>query len=117
MIPKISLIFYFLQLTPQNVEYWCNEAGVHHKEIVTKQAILETGWFRSYNCRKRNNLFGLWDSRKHKYFEFDHWIQSIEGYKNMIQYKYQGGDYYLFLDSIGYAEAENYISTLKKIRY
>ena len=36
-----------------------NESEVQHKDIVLRQAILETGWLTSYSCKKRHNLFGF----------------------------------------------------------
>ena len=33
----------------------------------------------------------------------------------MIEYKYKGGDYYEFLDRIGYAEDKEYIKKVKAV--
>ena len=88
---------------------------VEYPEIVYAQAVLETGYFTSKLCIKYNNLFGLYNSKKQEFFKFDNWEESVLAYKNMIQYKYIGGDYYKFLDSIGYAEDPNYINKLKYI--
>jgi len=113
---KIILYFHFLLPTPENVYNECIRQEVKHPDIVTTQFILETGWGKSYNCIKRNNLFGLYDSRNHCYFSFNHWRESIKGYKTMVQYKYKGGDYYKFLIDLGYAEDKNYVSKLKNIK-
>ena len=89
---------------------------VKFKKEVLAQAILETGYFKSYNCRVRNNTLGLFNSRKMQYFEFDHWSESIKGYKNMIEYRLKDDeDYYNFLKRIGYAEDPNYIAKVKRI--
>ena len=88
---------------------------IEYPEIVFAQAILETGHFRSKLCKENNNLFGLYNSKKKEYFKFSHWAESVEAYKNYIQYKYFYGDYYLFLDSIGYASDPQYINKVKNI--
>lgn len=90
--------------------------GVQHPDIVYAQAVLETGYFNSRVYREYNNLFGLYNSRIKDYYKFNHWVESVIAYLEYIQYKYKPpGDYYEFLDSIGYAEDEQYISKLRKI--
>ena len=89
---------------------------VKYPHIVYAQAVLETGHFKSDLCLNGNNLFGLYDSKKHRYYTFDHWKDCIIAYKEMIQYKYKDGDDYLnFLKEIGYAEDPEYICKLKKL--
>lgn len=112
----------FFSKSPQEglmeaLEYY----DVKHPKIVQAQAILETGNFTSEGCLVDNNLFGLYDSKRQRYYSFDHWISSVEAYVSMVQYKYKGGndkppnDYYKFLSDIGYAEDPNYINKLKGI--
>ena len=94
---------------------------VKHPQIVYAQAILETGHFKSDLCLNGNNLFGLYNSKKHRYYTFDHWKDCVIAYKEMVQYKYKGdndkppNDYYKFLSDIGYAEDAQYIQKLKDI--
>lgn len=94
---------------------------VKHPQIVYAQAILETGHFKSDLCLNSNNLFGLYNSKKNRYYTFDHWKDCVIAYKEMVQYKYKGekeeppNDYYKFLSDIGYAEDPNYINKLKGI--
>lgn len=89
---------------------------VRHPQIVYAQAVLETGHFKSDLYLNGNNLFGLYNSRKHRYYTFDHWKDCIIAYKEMIQYKYKDGDDYLnFLKEIGYAEDSEYICKLKEL--
>ena len=107
----------FFSKSPQEglmkaLEYY----GVKHSQIVYAQAVLETGHFKSDLCLNNNNLFGLYNSKRGKYYKFDHWIESVIAYKDFIQYKYKPPeDYYKFLQRIGYAEDSNYISKLKGI--
>lgn len=90
--------------------------NIQFPEIVYAQAILETGHFKSNLCIRCNNLFGLYNSRKGRYYEFEHWTESVKAYRDYIQYKYKPpDDYYHFLSSIGYAEDEYYITKLRKI--
>lgn len=93
--------------------------GIRHPKIVLAQAILETGWFRSPLCRNRHNLFGLTNPKTGKYYEFNHWTESVQAYYTKVQYKYKGGNYLLWLHKIGYAEDPRYIrevtQVLKKI--
>lgn len=90
--------------------------NIEHSDIVYKQAILETGNFKSDLCVNKNNLFGLYDSKNKEYYSFNHWTESVKAYKKYIQYRYKGNeDYYHFLSRIGYAEDKQYISKLKKL--
>lgn len=110
-------------LTVSNVKTYLKEIGVHHVDIVVRQAILETGWLKSYSAKTRHNLFGLTNGRTKSYYVFDHWKESCKGYRDMVQYKYEKmgynyeeGDYYKFLVSMHYAADPDYISKLKSIK-
>ena len=88
--------------------------GLHHQSVVLAQALLETGYFTSNVCLYKHNLFGL-TRRDGQYYEFATWQDSVKGYRDMIQYRYKGGDYYEFLRRVPYAEDPNYISKVKQI--
>ena len=89
--------------------------GILYPKIVLAQAILVTGWFRSSVCRNKHNLFGLTNPRTGKYYEFNHWTESVRAYYTKVQYKYKGGNYLLWLDEIGYAEDSDYVLVITKI--
>ena len=89
--------------------------GIRHPKIVLAQAILETGWFRSPLCRNRHNLFGLTNPKTGKYYEFNHWTESVRAYFTKVQYKYTGGNYLLWLHKIGYAEDPRYVREVMKV--
>ena len=89
--------------------------GIQHPRIVLAQAILETGWFRSPLCRNRHNLFGLTNPKTGKYYEFNHWTESVRAYYTKVQYKYKGGNYLLWLHKIGYAEDPRYVREVMKV--
>lgn len=89
---------------------------IKYPEIVYAQAILETGHFKSKVYQNNNNLFGLYDSKNKKYYQFKHWSESIIAYKSYIQSKYNSDmSYYNFLKCINYAEDINYINKLKNL--
>lgn len=90
--------------------------NIKHPRIVLAQAKLETGNYKSNHCINKNNLFGLYNSRKKEYFSFEHWHHSVKAYKDMIEYKHKNGeDYYEFLIRISYASDPNYVSKVKQI--
>ena len=96
------------QLTIPNLYKEIIRNGILYPKIVFAQAILETGWFRSSVCRNKHNLFGLTNPRTGKYYEFNHWTESVRAYYTKVQYKYKGGNYLLWLEEIGYAENPMY---------
>ena len=89
--------------------------GIRYPKIVLAQAILETGWFRSPLCRNRHNLFGLTNPQTGKYYEFNHWTESVRAYYTKVQYKYKGGNYLLWLRDVGYAEDPRYIREVIRV--
>ena len=91
------------ELTIPNLYKEIIRNGILYPKIVLAQAILETGWFRSSVCRNKHNLFGLTNPRTGKYYEFNHWTESVQAYYTKVQYKYKGGNYLLWLDEIGYS--------------
>ena len=94
----------------------CDYYNIQHSDVVVSQAILETGNFKSDLCLNQNNLFGLYNSRRDEFFSFDHWTKSVKAYRDKIQYRYYSGDYYEWLQEIGYAEDTCYVSKLKLIK-
>lgn len=103
------------ELTIPNLYAEIVRNGIRHPKIVLAQAILETGWFTSPVCRNKHNLFGLTNLRTGKYFEFDHWTESVLAYYTKVQYRYKGGNYLLWLRNIGYAEDPNYIRAVVRV--
>ena len=120
---KINILFVVLlilcligKLSSQTIESLrtqLNASEIQHKDIVLKQAILETGWLSSYSCKNRHNLFGF--RYRGKYLEFDTWQESVEYYSRWQKRHYKGGDYYKFLKDRGYATDPEYITKLKSI--
>jgi len=98
-----------------SVKVYINKSNLEHKDIILKQAVLETGWFKCTNCsRENNNLFG-WYYKK-KYLKFDNWKDSIDYYVRWQERHYKTGDYYDFLINKGFATDTLYINKLKNIK-
>ena len=77
------------------------------------QARLETGNFKSDRCRRDHNLFGIKHGKR--YARYARWQESVADYKRRISSRYQGGDYYAFLQRIGYAKDPQYQSKVRNI--
>lgn len=117
-VPKCDTIIKFdtMQISIENIYTVCDSIGLHHKEIIVAQGIIESATFTSPLFKRNNNFLGLYNSRTDKYFYFDHWTDCLIGYRDMIQYRYrEGEDYYHFLERIGYAEDSNYVNKVKRI--
>ena len=67
---KLEQPEFFLEDTPTKelVRDACKYYDIKHIDIVVAQSILETGMYRSEQCLKHNNLFGLYDSKKTSLF-------------------------------------------------
>ena len=103
------------ELTIPNLYEEIRKNDLKYPKVVLAQAILETGWFRSPACRNRNNLFGLTNPRTGKYYEFDHWTDSVRAYYDKVQYRFKGGNYLLWLQKIGYAEDPEYVRAVIRV--
>lgn len=123
LIDKNKIPYFMFAFAPQDQYVWdaLIYYKVKHPNIVFAQAILESGYYSSDLSKSHNNLFGLYDSRKKDFFRFNHWSQSVRGYINLVQYKYDppdnatDEDYYKFLKDLGYAEDPEYINKLRVI--
>ena len=103
------------ELNISNLYQALDRYGVAFPKIVVAQALLETGYFTSNVCLNYNNLFGLRRPNEGSYYRFNNWEESVKAYKDYVQYKYKGGDYFRFLQRIGYAEDPNYLYKVKSI--
>jgi flagellum-specific peptidoglycan hydrolase FlgJ len=85
---------------------------IKHAEIVYAQYRLETGNGVSKAFREYNNAFGF--TLKGKLMRFKSVNECVEYYKAWQAKRYVKGDYYVFLQKIGYAEDNKYIELLKQ---
>lgn len=103
------------KLNQKNLYNKLLELDIKHPKIVLKQAICETGWFKSKICKVNYNLFGFHNG-KH-YLKFKDYNECILYYKEWQHKHYNNNqDYYKFLDEYEYAADSNYVETLKKIK-
>lgn len=103
------------ELNINNLYQALDRYGVAFPKIVVAQALLETGYFTSNVCLNYNNLFGLRRPSDGSYYRFANWEESVKAYKDYVQYKYKGGDYFRFLEHIGYAKDPKYLYKVKSI--
>jgi flagellum-specific peptidoglycan hydrolase FlgJ len=123
MVLCIILLSMFLFSLTANSQSKCEvdsvikSYNIKYADIVLKQSILETGWYKSYSCRKRHNLFGF--RYKGEYLSFDTWEESVAYYARWQARHFDDeccDDYYDFLVRRGYAEDKEYINKLKSIK-
>lgn len=103
-------------VTVYDVYRYIKCSGILYPEIVLRQAVWETGWFKSRHSLQKNNLFGFRYSKK--YMSFENWKACVDYYKNWQIRKYTNPDedYYKFLIRIKYATAQKYINSLKSLK-
>lgn len=99
--------------TKEQVAKELRRQRIPHWEIVLAQSRLETGNYKSDKCRHDHNLFGIKHGKK--YAKYPNWHESIKDYKKRISSRYKGGDYYVYLQKIGYAKDPKYTKKLKTI--
>lgn len=102
-----------------------------YSDVVLKQFILETGWFKSDRFKKKNNISGMKfptkrqttaiGKDKNNYAIFKHWTDSVDDYFMLLQSHIDKGkvitNMYSFLVSIHYCtENSEYIKILKGIK-
>ena len=100
-------------LTMQNVINELKDNDVQHIDIVLRQVIWETGYLKSKRAVKDHNLFGFQTGKGG--IKFDKWQDSVKYYKKWQDRKYKGGDYYIFLNKVGYAEDTSYTDKLQTL--
>jgi hypothetical protein len=100
-------------LSEENLAKEIVRAKIKQPEIVFRQAMWETGNLECVNCSMdRNNLFGFRDDKG--YLDFVTWQSSVYYYSRW-QKKYKKGNYYHFLEKIGYAEDSSYTAKLQSV--
>ena len=100
-------------LNEANLKEEIAKHNIPHGNIVLAQAKLESGNFKSKLTKTHNNIFGL--NRGNSYKMYSHWTECVKDYKTRISSKYKGGDYYKFLNKIGYATHPEYTNILKRM--
>ena len=98
-------------LNETNLKEELAKNNIPHANIVLAQAKLESGNFKSDLVRTHQNIFGL--KKGNRYRRYSHWTECVKDYKKCISNRYDGGNYYVFLNRIGYASHPNYTGLLK----
>ena len=98
-------------LNETNLKEELAKNNIPHANIVLAQAKLESGNFKSDLVRTHQNIFGL--KKGNRYRRYSHWTECVKDYKKCISDRYDGGNYYAFLNRIGYASHPNYTRLLK----
>lgn len=113
-----------LELNENNVATAIMFYDIHNPDIVYKQALLESGKFKSKLATSGNNLFGLrvpgqrttLATGKYKgYAKFKHWSHSVLEYKlwQMQRPLKQKEDYFSYLKNRKYATNPSYATHVK----
>jgi len=116
--------------SPENLYRYLILINADHKEIIMKQAILETGYFKSRLFKQNCNLFGMKMPKRrtttaigsnHGFAAYYHWTRSVDDYivlqqswKIKLLKFYNDGYEVLILAK--YAENPKYIEILKHIK-
>ncbi len=104
-------------LTENEVYCYMESIGIKHADIVLKQAIYETGHFKSHIFKTKNNIFGF--RRTKSYMKFKTWQSCLDFYKKW-QDKYYNDEenYYQFLQKKNFAGNKkfNYAKQLKSVK-
>ena len=102
---------------------------IEHPDIVFAQAILETGHFKSNNCKEANNLFGMMmpnvretvaiGKNERGFAVYETWMHSVQDYALYQSYmmrkkKMTRSQYLSFIDR-KYSESRGYAKKLKSI--
>jgi hypothetical protein len=114
LIITLSLFTTVSSQTINEVHSYLYKLEVKHPDVVMSQIIQECGWkLDSHNATVRHNLTG-W-TIKGQLHTFTHWKQCLRAYKIWQLKYYNGGDYFEFLKSIGYASDKGYVNKVKSI--
>jgi hypothetical protein len=118
-----------IPFTPKVLYRALIHAGIQNPKIVFRQAVLETGWFKSKSFKTYNNLFGMKKPRRRKtlckgtamsHGTFYSWYDSVRDYKlwqdDQIKKHLTPAQYYAFLTHMGYSESPRYVQTLKSLK-
>ena len=113
---ELSQVDSIPKLTKENVLKEIIKQDIKFPLIVYRQVLWETGHLKCKNCSLDYlNIFGYgWNGKT--YHKYTDWRESIKAYKTWQIKYYKKGDYYQFLENIGYATDETYIQKLQSIK-
>lgn len=116
------------EFTPDRLLEYLKLRNVRNRLIVYRQAVLETGWFKSGSFTEFSNLFGMKVPRirvslvrgsGYGHSAYDHWTDSVEDFIMWQEYWEGVGfdlvNYYVFLKELPYATDRYYVNKLKRL--
>jgi len=118
-------VFESKELTKENLKQEILNNGIYFPNIVLKQALWESAHLKSNMGITYNNLFGLRNCDKdytysngkiNGYLTFRNWEFCVKEYKIFQERKFKEKYYLDFLKTIGYAESDNYVDEIVKIK-
>ena len=90
-LDTIIQTFGHVELNELNLAKFISTLDLEYPEFVYKQALLESGYLKSRNCKLNNNLFGMGVAKRRetysyftntsRYGRFDSWLHSVADYK------------------------------------
>lgn len=116
-------------LTKENLWLTIKAMDIMYPEIAFAQAILETGHFKSTNCKEANNLFGMMmpnvretvavGKNERGFAVYETWMHSVQDYAlyqefMMRKRKMTRSQYLSFIDR-KYSESRGYAKKLRDI--
>lgn len=108
----------FAGIDENEVYCYIKSVGIKNPEVVLRQAIYESGHFKSAICKTKNNIFGFRTMVIYKTFKS--WKDCVDYYKRWQDKNYKDSteEYYHFLQRINYSgyKSFSYVSDLKKTR-
>lgn len=108
----------FAGIDENEVYCYMKSIGIKSPEIVLRQAIYESGHFRSAICKTKNNIFGFRTMVIYK--SFKSWQDCVDYYKRWQDRHYTDSteEYYHFLQRINYSgyKSFSYTKELQKTR-
>jgi uncharacterized FlgJ-related protein len=122
-----------MEFSQQNLYSYICLLGFKDPNFVFKQAILETGWFKSNLFKRTKNLFGLhYPSRRKttadywcyadggKYNIYKHWTKSVKDlklYENWVLKTHPNKPYHRAILLAGYCTDVFYVYNINNIKY
>ena len=110
-------------LNYENVYAEIMKQDIKFSDIVLRQTIIESGHYKSHNCKKRNNLLGFKGGDKTNdnpegYAIYNNWMESIRAYKLWQEKRLTDdiSDYYQFLIDFKYHQSPDYKTKCEGVR-
>ena len=121
-----------MEFSPENLYGYICYLGFSDPFFIYKQAINESGWFKSPLYERTNNLFGLHKAYKREtmadywikadnglYSGYSHWTKSVQDrklYDDWLLKTYPEVEYKVAILMAGYCPNKHYVTNIEKIK-